>query len=312
LTGLLEAPLDRDCAVVTIATGSVSRVELRSSAPVAWDLSLATVEQPFFQSGLGGPSSALVRSSGAPGCVCVGGATPARVDYDVRVIFSGVDDHADVPDAATPVVVDGPRVAFRSNYIGDVDFFVVAAQEGHHYSVVIDGDPRGPLDALQGVDPDALRPEPLVRTYADADLYIRVSDPDITAGTVGVLDLGLDDHGDDAEHPTEFIADDNPAVGDLPLWDEDWFTVEIALAGEHIIVLDPSVLGGDRDAGVLFSLFESTPTGLNELRPPEPIVAGPLPTELPLTFAPGQRLVIRLAPLGSRPVAYALRVTPPG
>ncbi len=155
--------------------------------------------------------------------------------YTVTLTDEGLDDHADTPDGASPIGVDGQAVGGRIETRSDRDNFVFQAQANHVYRIALsrgslsDGylnlyDPAG--DSRVSSDTETVYYEPDV----DGPWTVRVRHyNNVGTGdyTLTVDDRGPDDHGDIAEDATPLAVGDE-AVGDIETGgDRDWFAVEL-------------------------------------------------------------------------------------
>jgi hypothetical protein len=149
---------------------------------------------------------------------------------------SGSDDHGNGPATATTIAAGAPAMPGVLETDGDQDWFAFAARSGHIYFVTGTEISVGVSLLLYG--PDGIT---LLSTEDSASFTFEIA----AAGThylvvqakprhatgsysVGIADLGLDDHGDNAASATPITPDGMPTQGTLETaGDQDWFALTV-------------------------------------------------------------------------------------
>ncbi|HEX8702247.1 MAG TPA: pre-peptidase C-terminal domain-containing protein, partial [Myxococcaceae bacterium] len=148
----------------------------------------------------------------------------ATGSYSYQLVNQGSDEHGNTTGTATPVVVGAPQDSGRIDTPFDADFFVFEALAGHIYEITCTSSPNCALELLnsQGsVIGSSIAPTAqLKRKLSTAGpYYFRITRIPATTGTYTyrIVDLGLDDHGDDLASATALTPGAPVATGKLEL-----------------------------------------------------------------------------------------------
>jgi hypothetical protein len=149
---------------------------------------------------------------------------------------SGSDDHGNGPATATTIAAGAPATPGELETAGDQDWFAFAARSGHIYFVTGTETSVGVSLLLYGPDGTTL-----LSTEDSASLTFEIAaagthylvvqaNPRHATGSysVGIADLGLEDHGDNAASATPIAPDGMPTQGALETaGDQDWFALTV-------------------------------------------------------------------------------------
>ncbi|KFE67582.1 hypothetical protein DB31_8065 [Hyalangium minutum] len=165
-------------------------------------------------------------------------STPvATGSYGYQLVSLGTDEHGDTPATSTPVVVDAPVAGGRIDTSADVDVFSFEALANHIYEITCTSANLScdlqlmtaagtVLASNSGANARVVYEVGTAGTY-----YFRIASVSSTAGTYSyrVVDLGMDDHGDDLASATAITAGAPAANGTLEIsGDVDVFSFSAA------------------------------------------------------------------------------------
>jgi len=203
-------------------------------------------------------------------------------DYQVSFENLGPDDHGDDWQQATPIplgAADGPHTAGALQVEGNVDWFSVEVPEGHMVQFWAQSS-GGTGVNLRLYDTDGttfLEGDSATYDYAAmidratlpaGTYYLRVASYSGNSTTgpyeVWAVDLGLDDHGNDALHATPVPLDGTPVPGLLEVgYNRDWFSFDLP-AGHMVQVWAQASKGPDGSTGVTLRLYDQDGTSFIE------------------------------------------------
>jgi hypothetical protein len=153
-------------------------------------------------------------------------STPAATgSYGYQLRNLGTDEHGDTPGTATPVVVGAPPAGGRVDTPGDVDFFSFDALAGHIYEITCTSAALSCELRLMNATGTVLASDSganakvLYEIGSAGTYYFRLSGAAGATGTYTyrIVDLGLDDHGDDRATATAITAGAPAANGTLEI-----------------------------------------------------------------------------------------------
>jgi hypothetical protein len=300
-TGLVELPEDRDCARFTTRDEEIFRFDLASSAPLPWVV--FRTDGPLTVPAVAGVTSNAVRLPAGSTCVCVGPGGRPRTTFAFSTTSLGRDDHGDTGADATALTLGAPPTPFALQFTDDVDVFLAQVPVGHHARVVLD--PAGTLPQVSRDEALTMRiVTNLLRSYDNAPIYVVLSQDLNRSGTVALIDLGSDDHGDDEDHATALAINDVATAGTLPSHDKDWFSVQTVQGGAHRLVIETS--------GTLrLTRYRLSGRSVIADGPPQLVQATGQLVEIALSLSPMMTTWFELTPVAGSAPQYSLRVQAP-
>ncbi|WP_224241928.1 pre-peptidase C-terminal domain-containing protein [Hyalangium gracile] len=165
----------------------------------------------------------------------------ATGSYGYQLVGLGTDEHGDTTDTATPVVVGGPAAGGRIDTSTDVDLFSFSALAGHIYEITCTSTNLScALELLSGTgtvlgSSSGANARVVYEVGPAGIYYFRIASASSSAGTYSyqIVDLGVDDHGDDLASATAITAGAPVANGTLELaGDVDVFS--FSATAEHL------------------------------------------------------------------------------
>lgn len=184
------------------------------------------------------PQGILVPTTG-PVFVTVHGYSSLSSTYALSIEQTGPDDYGDTEAAATPAALDTP-VSGVAQFDADTDVLVFPVTPSRIYRVACTSSFMCDLTALSGGVSiggwDSSSVAELVVKPSTAQLVLRLRSPTgVSAWTVSVSDVGVDDHGDTAATATPLTLSAPATAGSLQFSaDVDAFSVGPVQAGDIV------------------------------------------------------------------------------